>query len=86
MCVNICVCVRIHIQEHPHAWLMKETMKYHTDLPGAEMHEDIQQLHALFHSGDRVKRRGYDILHHHFQVLHTSTESAQQTHTTTVPN
>ncbi len=41
-----------------------------------EMLESIQQLYSLFNCGDRLKCCCYHILHHHFQILDTSTESA----------
>ena len=50
-----------------------------SDLSGAEVHEDVQQLHSLLHGGDRVERSGDHVLHHHLQVLDAGTEPAQRT-------
>ena len=34
-------------------------------LSGGEVHEDIENLDALFDSGDGIEGWRYDVLHHH---------------------
>lgn len=51
--------------------------KVESYLSGGEMHEDIQELHSLLHSGHRVEGRGNHVSHHHLQVLDPRSEPAE---------
>jgi len=39
------------------------------NLAGWQMHKDVQNFNTLFYSCDSLKRRHYQILHHHLKVL-----------------
>ena len=50
--------------------------KVKANLARRQMHEDVKNFDTLLHRGDCLKRRYYEILHHHLQVLDSVAEPA----------